>query len=445
MALSDKATVSSKGAPRGRVIDWSGVPLSEVDVLLYHRVSHWGLGNHVVEKVVTDADGHFVFTHPLTFKVSRGTDRHDHYFLIATRKGFAPAWKIIIGGTPDEESYSLVLTKPISASFSVVDMDDQPVEGATVYLRYAAARLDRASFFTEAYQLSEDSGICHDITDANGQVTLQNLPDTEYQVAATKSGYEVRFGENRITDDVPTFILRPEGVLEGQVRDSLGNAVEGATVWIYPSWRFHVYFMAKTDIQGRYRIDKIWCEGRTEGSGKYTVGIRDPRFTAPIREVAFARGRVISDFDIEAVPGTQVIGTLLDHVTRAPVPGAEVYVDSSSGRQTCLTGLNGDFKCRVMAGEVRIFFGLPPGGSYVVDERTRRDDPSVIRTRAEGAELPVILQTPSGVGRLGTLRGQAVDPEGRPAAFCAISIAVTEEHRGHVRTSGWTGNIFRGA
>src|ERR1700744_1014920 len=98
MALSDKAIVSSKGAPKGRAVDWHGAPLAGVDVLLYHRVSHWGLGNRIVEKVITNADGHFVFTRPLTFTVASGTDRHDHYLLIATRNGFAPAWKIIVGG-----------------------------------------------------------------------------------------------------------------------------------------------------------------------------------------------------------------------------------------------------------------------------------------------------------------------------------------------------------
>ena len=128
---------NTKAAPAGRVLDPTGAPIAVAEVLLYYRANYWGLGNSVIEKVVTDARGQFVFTAPLTFKTPSGTDRHDHYILIATRDGFAPAWTLIVGGTQERSEITLQLTAPVSETFEVVDMDKNPIEGATVWLSYA--------------------------------------------------------------------------------------------------------------------------------------------------------------------------------------------------------------------------------------------------------------------------------------------------------------------
>jgi protocatechuate 3,4-dioxygenase beta subunit len=433
---------NSKAAPNGRVLDPAGAPVAEAVVLLYHRVSHWGLGNSIVEKVVTDAGGRFAFTTPLTFKTPSGTDRHDHYILIATRDGFAPAWTLIVGGTPERNEITLQLTAPVSETFEVVDMDKNPVEGATVWLSYASAQGDKAPLFPEAMTLPEDLGVWRATTDASGRVTLTNLPDTTYGIVATQLGCEVQHRAETLPDGVARFLLRFEGTLEGRVLDPAGAPVEDATVWVYPKWRFHVYFMAKTNADGRYRIEKIYGKGQTDGSGEYQAGIRDPRFTAVTRDVSFTPGQTVTGFDFAAIAGTEIVGRLLDPTTEQPVAGAEVYIDSPVGRQTRLTDLGGGFRCRVTEGTVRIFFGLPPGGTFSIENR--RDLGSSLQISAFGAELPVTLYAPGIMGKLGTVHGRVVDANGQPVARCAVSAAMTDKPAARIHALGWVGNIFRG-
>ncbi|HEX4139353.1 MAG TPA: carboxypeptidase-like regulatory domain-containing protein [Candidatus Methylacidiphilales bacterium] len=444
MADPEKPIVSTKAAPRGQVVDILGMPIADARVLLYHHINHWGLGNQVVETVVTDATGHFLFKTPLTFRTPHGTDRNDHYVLIASNENLAPAWAIIVAGTPEPAGYSLCMTKPASQACEVFDMRAKPVEGATVYLVHAIAQADRAPIFPESLHLPGDLGICRGVTDASGRVTLTNLPDTRCQLIATKPGSELRYVADTTPDGTQRFTLRPEGVLEGRVVDPQGNPVEGATVWIYPErpWNFHVYFMAKTDQEGRYRIDKIWCEGRTPHSGHYRAGIRHARFTVATREVAFARGQSIAGFDFEAVPGTEIVGRLLNPADEQPVAGGLVYIDSKSGRQTALTDMEGEFRCRVAPGEVFVFFGSPPGGMYAEDDRGLRRDPTTRRTNASGDEMRVTLRT-GRLGRLGAMQGRVVDAVGNPVRFASVSPALTDKAHTRIHTSGWTGNIFR--
>jgi protocatechuate 3,4-dioxygenase beta subunit len=444
MAHSEKTIISTKAAPNGQVVDIFGAPVAGAQVLLYYHWSHWGLGNRVVETVVTDATGHFTFKSPLTFSTPRGTDRDDHYVLIASRDGLAPAWMIFAEGTPEFTDYSLCLTRPVSQVCEVFDMKAKPVEGATVYLVSALAQANRGPIFSESLHLPEDLGIWRGMTDAAGRVTLTNLPDTQFQLIATKPGSELRYFADTTPDGSQRFTLRPEGVLEGRVLDPQGNPVEGATVWIYPArpWRFHIFFMAKTDKEGRYRIDKIWCEGRTEGSGRYKAGIRHARFTVATLEVAFARGQSINDFDFHAVPGTEIVGKLLNSADEKPVAGGLIYLDSPSGRQTVKTDMEGGFRCRVAPGEIHVFFGSPPGGMYAEDVRSRRRDSTSLQTNVSGDEMQITLRS-GRMGLLGTVRGKVVDAHGNPVRYASVSPALTDKSHTRIHTSAWSGNIFR--
>jgi protocatechuate 3,4-dioxygenase beta subunit len=442
MANPATQIANTKSAPVGQVIDCVGTPVASAEVWLYYSASYWGLDDHLVEKVISGAKGHFAFTQPLTFKTPNGTDRHDHYILIATHDGLAPAWTRIVGGTQEQRDFQLQLTKPVSQTFEVVDLNGQPVEGATIWLRHASAQANKTPFFADALSLPHDLGIFHAVTDGTGTATIVNLPDTQRTMAVSKQGFEDEIGGHP-TESSLCFKLKPGATLEGRVTDPLGLPVEEATVWLYPKFGWNMYFMARTDKDGRYRIEKIWSNGEKKDWGKYQVGIRSSRFTAATREVAFSSGQNISGYDISATSGTEIVGKLLDPATEQPVAGAEVYIDGSSGRQTRRTDPNGQFRCRVMEDTVRIFFGLPPGGTFVIDERSR-DSKSSVQTRAFGPELPVTLYTPSALGKLGTLRGKVVDATGRPQPFCHVIPAVTDTPRTRILTSGWKGNIFRG-
>ena len=432
-------------APHGTVVDSAGHPVASARIMLYHAVSSWGLGNSVEEETTTGADGGFAFSRPLRFK--NPAVRHDppEYTLFATAAGSAPTWAAVLPETPEDRVFALTLTQPKPQTFETVDKAGKPVEGATVWLRYAGKQMDHGPYFAENLLVPEDIGVCHAVTDAAGRATLENLPDTQLSVAASKAGFEDEMSCTTPRDGVPRFTLRPAGVLEGRVTDPSGNAVAGATVALFPKFRFFQYFLAKTDAGGRYRIEKIWSDLAAHPDqpdwGKYSVGLRHPLLTMARREVAFTLGQTITGFDLAAVPGTEIVGRLLDPATRAPVAGGRVYVDSAGGRQEPDTDGKGIFRCRVMPGEIRSAFIGPPRGHYVVEDDYATGPPTSVRTSVGGAQFAIELFLPGPLGKLGLVHGRVQTPDGHPAAFCTVA-AVIEGKR--LLLTGWTGNALRG-
>lgn len=435
-----------RAAPRGRVVGPDGQPVADARVLLYHAVSHWGLDNRVEEETVSGADGGFAFSKPLHFHNPAAWQDPPNYTLFALAPGRAPAWAAVLPDLPEDRVFVLTVTPPKPQTYEVVDRAGHPVQGATVWLRYAGKQFDHQPFFPEAFSLMDDVGLCRAQTGADGRATLANLPDTEISVAASKAGFEDDMSCATPREGVPRFTLRPAATLEGRVTNPLGQPVAGATVSLYPKFRFHQFFLARTGADGRYRIEKIWSDREAHPDnrdwGKYEVAVRHPRLTAATREVAFTLGQTISGFDLAAVPGTEVVGRLLDPATRTPVVGGQVYIDSPSGRQTRDTDARGEFRCRVMPGELSSAFTSPPRGTYVVDDGwSRSGPPDSVRTHADGEQFAIELFLPGPLGKLGTVRGRMETPDGRPASLASVAPVIDGPR---LLLTGWSGNALRG-
>jgi protocatechuate 3,4-dioxygenase beta subunit len=370
----------------------------------------------------------------MPFVTPLGTLETDHYTLFALHKGKAPAWAQIVGGGPEEGEFRLTLTQPVSQSFAVADKEGKPVAGATVWLRYAGNRGSKQPAFREPFLLPEDIGIGRAVSDANGKATLADLPDTDRSVAASKPGFEDSLSCSTPQDGVPQFTLQPAASLEGRVVDPLGAPVAGAKVWLYPKFKWHMFFLGRTDANGYYKIGKIWSNGKEPNWGSYDVGIADPRLAAETREVAFTSGEAITNFNFTATSGTLIAGQLLEPETRNPVAGATLRVDSKCGRQTVYTNLRGEFRSRVTPGDVSVIFIEPPAGSYVLGLRN-----SSTSTHAFGAEFPLTIFTPSRLGKLGTVHGRAIDAEGRAVTATRVNVACSGDI---VQRSGWRGNSW---
>jgi protocatechuate 3,4-dioxygenase beta subunit len=385
-----------------------------------------------VEEVRSDAEGRFAFTKPMPFLVPEGTVDTDHYTLCAAREGKAMGWAQIISSGPERRDFTLTLTRPASQNYEVVDKEGKPIAGATLWLRYAGSQQDKQAAFRQILELPEDIGIGRAVTDANGKATLADLPDTPRTVAASKPGYEDCLACITPRDGTPRFVLQPAASLEGHVYDPLGAPV--AKVWLYPKFKWHQFFLARTDANGFYRVERIWSNGSAPDWGSYDVGIEHPLLAAEKREVAFRSGQKIAGFDFTTTPGTEIVGSLLDPETRKPVAGARMRVDSKCGRQSIFTNWRGEFRGRVIPGEVDVIFIDPPAGSYVVGFRN-----SFTRTHAFGAEFPVTVLAPSGLGKLGTVHGRAIDAEGKPIRAARVNVAIPGDF---LERSGWRGNAW---
>ena len=129
--------VLTRTAPRGRVIGPDGQPVAGARVLLYHAVSYWGLDNRVEEEAVSGTDGGFAFSVPLHFKNPAARQDPANYTLFTLAPGRAPAWSAVLSDLPEDHVFILTVTPPKPRTYEVVDKAGHPVQGATVWLRYA--------------------------------------------------------------------------------------------------------------------------------------------------------------------------------------------------------------------------------------------------------------------------------------------------------------------
>lgn len=419
MAQDSEGVANTKPAPRGIVVDENEHPVAGARVILYHAKDYWGVGNRVLEEVRSDSAGRFTFSTELKFAVPNGNTKTDHYIAFATLTSKAIAWSNITGGVPSKDSLTLKLTKPVTQTYEVVDLHGKPVEGATVWLRYAGFDKNKPGPFEGSFLLSEDLGLSSAVTDHAGKAVLANLPDTTYSVAASKTGCEDEMFCATPRDGVPRFTVKPGAVLEGRVLDPFGQPLEGAKVSLYPTFKWDQFFIGKTDKDGRYRIEKIWSNGSDPNWGKYKVRIEHPRFTAEEREVAFTSGQTTTGFDIRAEVGTELIGGVVDPATKQPVAGAKVTIDSKAGRNALRTDLEGKFRLHVPSGEFYAFIETPPGGHYYQEEK-----PNSHSARAFGTETPLVLLLPGRLGKLGVLHGKVLSEDGSPVPGGKVSVVV---------------------
>jgi protocatechuate 3,4-dioxygenase beta subunit len=428
-------------APRGSVTDAAGHPAPGARVRLLQIRSYWSPDNAVIDETTADAQGRFSLTKPVRFHHPNAVRDPAEYTLLADAPNLAPAWAALSPDDAGDADRRLTLTPPTHQSFVVTDRAGKPLPGAVIEVQgaYRREKDPRAAF------LPGDLGLCRTVADDAGRATVEGLPDAAIQFAISKEG----FGDNvtylsQLAGDTQRIALQVASVLEGRVTDPLGLPVAGATVSLYPKFRFHTFFTAKTDAQGHYRIGKIWSDREANPNwkdwGKYEVAVRHPRFTAAAREVVFEGRQTVAGFDLAAMPGTELIGRLLDPQTKAPVADAIVQVDSPSGRQSFLTGADGSFHGRVMPGKIRAFFSQPPRNGFV-EEAKSGGLPSSLDVEAIGERLALDLYLPGPLGRMGTVRGQVQMADGEtPPPRCQVTAVIIAER---LLVGGWGGNVLR--
>ncbi len=429
----------------GVVTDDRGHAVADATVLLFHRHRRWGLDDEILQSVLTDPNGRYLLTAPITFAQTEPHDyAQDRYTLFALHPKYALAWQNILQGHV-KSIYDLTLTRPTTRSIIVTDLDGTPIPGARVWLYSAGDRKSSNPLFQDSFLLETDAGLVGAVTDAGGIATVTNLPATRCSFHATLKGFATGLafsGQDQIR-------LTPGTDVSGWVLTAAGMPIPGAIVRLKAEW-LQSHFLARSDGQGRFEFTDLPAKGwdmspwgsSQGGSGGYTMVLEHADYAAPDRKLELLPAQTIDDLVIEAATETTLVRCrVIEDGTDKPVAGARLRGENQIGTIGGYSDANGVFTVRVLPGPTSLSFYSPPNGVYIVEE-TQPDD-SRVRFEARGAEMSVVVKSPPIAGPLVNVSGVVVGPEGVPVAGVAVYAAAgqfdTATASNYVRPTGSDG------
>ena len=400
---------SSTGQAYGRVETADGKPLAGADLMLYYHHSWTGYGNEVVERVVSSEDGTFRFQTPLEYLHAGHGDYTDHYLILATHQDGGLAWVQILREKA-QAPYQITMYSGMKQQFRVLDQEQQPIQGARVWLRYAGTRDDARAGFRTTISIPRDLDLVSGETDSDGLVTLAGLPATGWSCAASKSGFATQIIFQRGEAARLTGALKPAAKVSGRVATPTGKPIPGAVVWFRPDWIVGYYRRAETDSEGQYELNGLFGEAPNGAAAKYNVTLQHARFAAPERSVILEPGERSKPVSFEAKLGAIIHGKVIDPETKEPLPGARVQASSPSGRLNAYADEYGEFSWCSAPGNAHIYFTSPPPGVYI--ESNQRTTTRLALKR--GVEHPVTISAPGRVGKLVNVTGLLLSDQGQP-------------------------------
>ncbi len=425
----------------GTVRDEQGRPVADATVLLYHKVSEYGFGNHVVEQRQTDGQGQYVLTAPIELVRREGhSPAQDSYVLIATHPDYAFAWQNI---TQNREpgGYNLTLTTPTSRTILVTDHDGHPLPGVRVWLYHAGDRTSANPLFRDYLGVPTDLGVLGAATDVNGVASVANLPDTGCSFHATLGGYARGLAfpsQNHIR-------LSPGANVSGWVLTESGEPVSGVVVRLKTGW-MHDYFLAESDEEGQFAFLDLPAQGwdtspwghSEGGSGRYTMTVEHSRYAGPGRELRLLAGETIDDMVVEVSSTATLVRCLvLEEGTNRPVAGARLHGRNETGEINGYSDADGVFMVRVLPGPTMLQVYLPPESVYVGSSLHTSQDWQVT-FEAQGAEVDVVVRSPRIEGHLVRVSGTVVGPDGAPAQDVVVYGGAGEFYTAKAGSLIWT-------
>jgi len=404
----------------GRVVDAEGRPIAGARVMLYHNNSKWGLGNHIVEDTESTGDGSFVFEKGLSYSLAAGYPYcRDSFVILATHPNYALGWHKI-DRNQKQVIYKIILTESVSQAITVTDHEGNPLSGARVWPYSIGNPTDTIPEFQDYLSLTTDEEIIGGITSEDGRAVINNLPQTRWSFYATLKGYARGLS---FTGKKP-IRLSKAGTVRGSVLNEDSEPVEGALIRLRASWMWQ-FFLTKTDSQGKFCFDDLPAQGwdmspwgnSGGATGRYTVGIEHDSYTTWETQIDLEAGQTIDNLVIDALAGTFVKCRVLEVGTDRPVGGIRIYGRNECGQIDGYSDPEGMFAIRVLPGRTTLMFQSPPEGIYIDGPmRLQREDipESHLEFDAEGDEMAVILRTPRIAGRLISVKGVVLGPDGEP-------------------------------
>jgi len=408
---------------KGVVVDEQGHLIAGARVLLYHNRSRWGLGNRVMEETTSAADGSFACRQRPEFtaleqlsrtqETDRMTARHSEYVLLATHPDYAFGWRNIRQGM-QQDSYDIVLTRPIYRGIVVTDEDENPLAGVRIWLHNAGDSASPKAVFRDELTLAANVGFVGSTTDAAGRAVIKNLPDTYCGFRTTLKGYAMAIVSpiRRIT----RISLSRGASVSGWVLAEEDKPAAEATISFKPDW-WHHHFLAVTDNRGYFHLEGLPAKGwnptpwkGSEGaSGSYAVTIKHKQCAAQAMDLTLLPGQSIDDFLIKAYSDTTLVECkVVEFGTDVPVAGARIHGWNRIGEFSGYSDSEGILTIRVLPGPVRLSFHSPPSGVYVLEWRPAE---SLLDFDATGEKMTVTLETPPIAGLLRSVSGIVIGPD----------------------------------
>lgn len=306
---SDQKTFGSdafRATLHGKVVDTKGRPVVGIDVF-YVRC----YGKGVLARTITKRDGSFVFPSFDGTKLLH----NDPGCFVAFEKGryigwkTGPAWSYVLPVSIANESFDIVVDKPVDRVLKVVDISGNPVAGASVSI----TRLNDDYELVWSHALQPYIHLAPSTTDASGEIQVAGFPaDSDLRYNAVKPGFA--FVSELSTQD--KLVLARTGKITGKVSLKDGKPVSGAKILVGSD-------ETVTGVNGLYQLDVL--------PGKYDVTVSGDwikrKYLFSI--VVHAGRETCHDFTVDhtAHPPVKrpkgsvtISGTVVDEVTRKPLP-----------------------------------------------------------------------------------------------------------------------------
>jgi len=363
----------------GRVTE-AGSPLTETQIIV---IEEGGSIMEGLKATTTDADGRYEVT----------VDRPGDFVFNVDMDGGGGTGIPFFVDVPEQPDYQHDLVLPLGKiSGHVFAPDGSPAGGVSI----------KVSQMGGVFGLEDFNMMTNSATTADGSYEFEHLSPGKYSLqvggmgtffdgTADKYGAEVvdgiELGEDELVDDIDVHLSAP-GKLTGTVRDTAGEPVAGASIFV-------------CDAKGR-ALANISAT-MTDGAGRFTYeGIAPGAVTVCARTSEYASHDVgpvdivsgeTSEVDIEVDVGTYVVVTLLDgdELVRARVQvtnenGVQVngLISAAEIQQLLVDGFSSK--------ERRV--GPVPPGKYTLVATTQdgKDAKKSVRIKAGQAERKVKLR-----------------------------------------------------
>jgi len=338
-----------------------------------------------IEGAVSDSAGGFSLSGPAGRRIS----------LTAGAPGYMPSATVSHQLVNDGRHAPTLALQPAAAvEGTVVDVEGAAVAGARV-----SVSVDHARGMMRI-EIGGPSNLPTALSDARGHFRVSPLdPDNRYKVKATAEGYAqadtlVSALEPYRTKSGVRIELQSGASLIGQVVDTDGAAIRGATLSIAPSARPGGHgmmtimdgdqdaktFAAESDDDGKFRFDGI-------PAGKYDLTAKRSGFARakrPAIELA-AVTEAIDLGEISLEPGERLEGYVHDD-DGSPIEGVEIHVSDGQPKMMMMMG-GGEPPTEKLPAAVS-----DPGGWFAVDDLARgeRCSLSLRRTGYVTQQVPAI-------------------------------------------------------